>query len=407
MQFSKDRLKHKWNRIKKTQFIVILLICSGILAFQVAQCVKKYYLMATATGDKYVHVSKTSFPVMTICSTYPYKLDRLNYHGVATKTDIQFKAQFVSNRSGVTPVEFYNDVVWTQEEIIESVEIFGEKEIGGKNNFLVKPNETFCGEYLFKKKQYYYFGDCFALNLPECLLDGGVVEINIIFPNSTDVFIHHHGQFSSPNSRSRVDVDIGSFVKIGINHEVVQMLSDKGECVEHYGLDEGVDGDMEDSFDGCMYSKLRRIMLDELNCTVPWMPDQTRICTEPEDRKRAFELYQKNRRNQKDICPNSCKFTNMYFGPPVTGLRNQEDSHTSAAILYFRRDIKTTNEYYLYSVLSMLAEIGGYVGLLLGVSLFKLADINNLVLDWVLENRIIDTRVEDIIGVEEASNDKF
>ena len=46
------------------------------------------------------------------------------------------------------------------------------------------------------------------------------------------------------------------------------------------------------------------------------------------------------------------------------------------------RDIKTTTEYFLYSILSMVAEIGGYVGLLLGVSLFKIADVNNVFIDW-------------------------
>ena len=38
----------------------------------------------------------------------------------------------------------------------------------------------------------------------------------------------------------------------------------------------------------------------------------------------------------------------------------------------------------------MLAEIGGYVGLLLGVSLFKLADINNFFIDWVISNNVTD-----------------
>ena len=34
----------------------------------------------------------------------------------------------------------------------------------------------------------------------------------------------------------------------------------------------------------------------------------------------------------------------------------------------------------------MIAEIGGYVGLLLGVSLFKIADINNVFIDWCTRN---------------------
>ena len=131
-----------------------------------------------------------------------------------------------------------------------------------------------------------------------------------------------------------------------------------------------------------MYEEMRQLMYDEVNCAVPWMPNKDKVCKAENDRKTAFDIYQKNRRNQNDICPNSCLFTNMYFGPPVTGFNNAEDSEVGIAIFYFRRDIKTTTEYFLYSILSMVAEIGGYVGLLLGVSLFKLADINNVCIDW-------------------------
>ena len=48
----------------------------------------------------------------------------------------------------------------------------------------------------------------------------------------------------------------------------------------------------------------------------------------------------------------------------------------------------------LYSELSMVAEIGGYVGLLLGVSLFKIAEVNNVFLDWWTERRIFKARVK-------------
>ena len=389
-QFAVGKIKQKWSRVKKVQFFLILAICAGILAFQIAECVKKYNVRATATGDKYVHVTNTSFPVMTICPTYPYKLNRLNFHGIKTKSDIQFEAAFVSNRSEVTPTQFYEDVVYAKEEIIDAIEIFSEAEIGGLNKFILSPNDTICEESIFKTKQYYYNGDCFALNLPTCLKLAGILEIIITFFNKTDIFIHHDGQFLSPNSRSRIDVDVTHFVKIAINHEVVQMLSAKGTCVDQYGEGEGVDSDMDNSFDGCMYSKLRELMMSEVGCTVPWLPDKRNICTLEQDRKMVFDIYQKNRRNQEDLCPSSCKFTNMYFGPPVTGLRNIEDQDRGSAVFYFRRDIKTTNEYYLYSITSMFAEIGGYVGLLLGVSLFKLADINNSVLDWVMENRVYE-----------------
>ena len=138
---------------------------------------------------------------LQVCPTYPYKLDRLHHHGIATKTDIQFYAQFTSNFSDVSPVQLYEDVVMTVDEIVEVVQIYAEVEIDGKNTFLIRPNETFCNEYIFQTKQYYYNGDCFSLNVPDCLKSGGVLEINIDFYNKTDVFIHHEGQFLSPNSR--------------------------------------------------------------------------------------------------------------------------------------------------------------------------------------------------------------
>ena len=127
---------------------------------------------------------------------------------------------------------------------------------------------------------------------------------------------------------------------------------------------------------------MQELMLEQVGCTVPWLPDKSSICTEEGKRKAAFEIYQQNRRNQKDICPNSCLFTNMYFGPPVTGKNNKAKEDVAWGVFYFRRDIKVTKEYFLYSLLSLAAEIGGYVGLLLGASLVNVGKINNLLLEY-------------------------
>ena len=67
--------------------------------------------------------------------------------------------------------------------------------------------------------------------LPECIIAAGPLEVVFEFYDKTDIFIHNTGQFLSPNSRSRVDVDKGNFVKIAVNHEVVQLLS--GEDFEN------------------------------------------------------------------------------------------------------------------------------------------------------------------------------
>jgi hypothetical protein len=78
--------------------------------------------------------------------------------------------------------------------------------------------------------------------------------------------------------------------------------TDSGECVDNYGK--------YNDFDDCMYTKLYDISMEQVGCTVPWLPNKYNICRDPEKQKKAFDVYQDNRRNQHDICPNSCLFTN-------------------------------------------------------------------------------------------------
>ena len=51
-------------------------------------------------------------------------------------------------------------------------------------------------------------------------------EIAVDLAAKVDIFIHHKGQFLSPNSRSRVDVDVGRYSKLALNHEIVELIGE-------------------------------------------------------------------------------------------------------------------------------------------------------------------------------------
>ena len=114
---------------------------------------------------------------------------------------------------------------------------------------------------------------------------------------------------------------------------------------------------------------------------MPWLTRKENICTDPEKGKIAKQVYSQNWRNQNNICPRSCLFTNIFLerdsGREFPGLDN-----LGQAKIIFRKYIKHTREYYLYSLLSLLAEIGGYVGLLMGVSIFNITKANDIFIDW-------------------------
>ena len=93
--------------IKHIQYAVIIIACTLVLIFQITKCFQKYYDKNTGTADKYVHVSTTPFPELSICPTYPYKLDKLQNNGIAARTKIQFESFWISNNSNVTPQSLY------------------------------------------------------------------------------------------------------------------------------------------------------------------------------------------------------------------------------------------------------------------------------------------------------------
>ena len=161
---------------------------------------------------------------------------------------------------------------------------------------------------------------------------------------------------------------------MALTHETVQLLSTTSNCTNTYE---------QKSYDDCIYETLSSKLMSNIGCTVPWQPNKSEICTNEVKALKARELYEENRRNQEDICQDSCQLTNVYLGPAVEEL----DKSTTKANFYFRRDIKKSTEYLLYQELSLLAESGGIVGLILGVSVLHIRYLFYYVIDWFYISR--------------------
>ena len=175
-------------------------------------------------------------------------------------------------------------------------------------------------------------------------------------------------QFYSPNSRTRAVATIGTQSKYTVSHEVITQLEKPGNCLAI----------SEKCYDRCITEKMYELMINETGCTVPWVSDKNKICSNLNSSKRAYQIYSENRRNQNNICSNSCNFTDVNLNPPI--IENRQNLIAKTAF-YFKRDIKTSNEYFIYTQLHMIAEIGGYVGLMLGVSFINIGSLINKLLD--------------------------
>jgi hypothetical protein len=166
--------------------------------------------------------------------------------------------------------------------------------------------------------------------------------------------------------RSRFEAKSGQYIEAGIFFDIVSLLDNTyNECTEK-------------DYDQCIFSSMEEKMLEQFGCTVPWVQNKDNICKNKNESKLAENWYLKNRFNQKGICNKNCLFTNVIFGPMLTKpLHDYRGKwvNGSEVKLMFASEIKKTSEYLLYSGLSMLAETGGYLGLLCGVSIVNVSAI--------------------------------
>ena len=123
-------------------------------------------------------------------------------------------------------------------------------------------------------------------------------------------------------------------------------------------------------FDPCLYNKLATIMKNQTkdNCTVPWVHQNDKICTNPKDIKAALSISDTRFTNQLQDCHRPCRSSTVDAVGQT--YRKYPTWKHGELYVYFAYDVSKSKEHYFYTFYRLLAEVGGYVGLFLGYSLY-------------------------------------
>ena len=118
--------------------------------------------------------------------------------------------------------------------------------------------------------------------------------------------LHKDGQFLNVNGRMSNRLNLNTKVRVQVSAWDMYMREDEPEnqC-ESDTL----------TFDDCLYTTLEREMRTNTkgNCTVPWTRDNSRICTDKEDIKTAFNISWTRGTNQ--VNSNHKKFLDEHIVP--------------------------------------------------------------------------------------------
>ena len=88
-------------------------------------------------------------------------------------------------------------------------------------------------------------------------------------------------------------------------------------------------------------------------------------------------LYQEGVRKEKCVQP--CDSMSVVFGYPS----KSESANHIGLKLYFKNHIAVSSSSYTYKILTLFADLGGYLGLLLGYSCRDLASIVDMLLNKI------------------------
>lgn len=152
-------------------------------------------------------------------------------------------------------------------------------------------------------------------------------------------------------------------------------------------------------YDDCIYGMLARVMRENTddNCTVPYIRDDSKICTKPKDINTTFWVAWNRVTNQMKDCTIPCRSATVNLGAKNYVNKTIDVQDYALLYLYYAPRVTQSVEHWLYTILSLFAEIGGYVGLILGYSLFNLAS-------WISD--AIETKISKTEGPSEKKVNK-
>ena len=139
--------------------------------------------------------------------------------------------------------------------------------------------------------------------------------------------------------------------------------------------------------DQCIDESFEKEALELHGCTAPFDPHKDQICRSKENATKVNDLYKKwysKTIQVKSGCNKPCSYVTLRAS---TVWEREKRYKTQVKMrIYFNENIKVTKAYHIYSGLSLIAEIGGYVGLFLGVSINQITNLFDVFIQHIKIN---------------------
>ena len=197
------------------------------------------------------------------------------------------------------------------------------------------------------------------------------------------IHLHEENQFLAFNGRLAHAVMLGERNDISLNiHDIgqIQRMTDQDDHTDHLP-DTTFRHEhtcSPEPYDACMYDRMSKEMISHTkdNCTVPWYPPHElsngTICSSEDDINTAYNIHYSRISNARKDCNEPCRMLVLNQAGKNYQGKNETCDH-GLIYFYFSATSFQSIEHFLYPIETLVAEFGGYMGLLLGVSILDIA----------------------------------
>ena len=119
-------------------------------------------------------------------------------------------------------------------------------------------------------------------------------------------------------------------------------------------------------------------------CTTPFGIHKDMICDNFDNASHINDMHKKwysSKIPANSGCDKPCSYVTLRAN--TVWERENRYKTISKLLIYFKENVKITKAYHVYSGLSLIAEIGGYIGLFLGVSINQITNLFDIIFQQI------------------------
>ena len=228
----------------------------------------------------------------------------------------------------------------------------------------------------WKYSDHRYYGSCHTFFLPQDLRPKPIRKLKFFMNANVNWLAHSKGTFVTLRKKNVIFSNISDLsVDYDIDYKVFEMLDTLKE--------ETCEADENYHRDDCYDSAAFRESMETLNCTWPLLRNKDHICIEQDKAKVAQKIGKDYGKYWKGSnCASSCSFVKVSYS-----LLRETNLKPKEIRCMFPESFEVHKAYYAYDELSLISEIGGYVGLFLGSSVYQITDLFDWLMDYWKRNQ--------------------